>query len=417
MSKKKKERAAIGFIPKERPAESPSAETDYESQIEAIYSTQSVVTLSVDGEILDANRIFLSTMGYTLDEVRGRHHRIFVDTELAQGSAYAEFWNQLKSGRAQQGQFRRIARDGTERWLQATYTPIRDRAGNLRKVVSYAVDQTAQRRLRDGVLDELALPIPGLLTASEQLLAISAALTDHAQNTSEAATVAAGRTEEVSGAMATVASSAEELTATSREISRQTADGSDKAMQAKIESDNANEMMRQLNDTSAAIGKIIKTISSIAQQTNLLALNATIEAARAGEAGKGFAVVANEVKELAKQTAAATEDITGRVEAIQQACKTTVGSIQTISEMVEGLNQVSASIATAVEEQTSTTSDLARIVAESAYAVRGVSENITSVNAMAGQTLASGRETEASAKGLGAVANRLVDMLERLKQV
>ncbi len=413
----KKRHAAIGMIADDRFATGLNSGTDFEAQIEAINSTQAVVAFTLDGEILDANRIFLSAMGYILDEVRGRHHRMFVDGKVAQGSEYAQFWAQLKDGRTQQGQFLCLAKDGTERWLQATYTPIRDRAGNPQKVICYATDLSAHRRLRDGLLDELAQPIPGLLTASEQLLEISAALTNHAQNTSEAAMVAAGRTEEVSSAMETVAGSAEELTATVREISRQTAAGSDKAMQAKSESGKANQMMQQLNDTSAAIGKIIKTISSIAQQTNLLALNATIEAARAGEAGKGFAVVANEVKELAKQTAVATDDITSRVEAIQSASEIAVGSIQTISEMVEGLNQISASIASAVEQQAGTTSDLARIVAESATAVRGVSENITSVNAMAGQTLTSGIETEASAKGLGEVANKLDDMLERLKQI
>lgn len=387
---------------------------NFESQIEAINNTQAVVGFNLDGEILDANQIFLDVMGYTSDEVRGRHHRMFVDPDYARSAEYTDFWRMLNDGRTQTGQFIRIAKDGTKRWLQASYTPIRDIDGHLTKVVKYATDLTVERRQRDEILEDL---ISTLSSSSEQILGISGALTNHARNTSESATTAAGRTEEVASAMQTVAGSAEELTTTVREISRQTADGSSKATHAKNESDKAKEMIEQLSESSNAIGKIIKTISSIAQQTNLLALNATIEAARAGEAGKGFAVVANEVKELAKQTATATDDITNRVEAIQAASETAVGSIKTISEVIDGLNEISMAIATAIEEQAGTTNELARIVADSATAVRGVSENITEVNDMAVQTLSAGQETEASAKGLGEVATKLGDTLARLKQV
>lgn len=390
---------------------------NFQSQIEAITTTQAVVEFDLDGEILTANSVFLSAMGYSLEEVRGRHHRMFVAPEEAQSAEYAELWRALRSGHAQTGQYIRLAKDGTRRWLQASYTPIPDLDGGFHKVVKYATDLTAERKLRDTMLDDLAQPIAALASSSEQLLGISGALTDHARNTSESATIAAGRTEEVASAMQTVAGSAEELTITVREISRQTADGSAKATHAKDESDKANQMIEQLNDSSNAIGKIIKTISSIAQQTNLLALNATIEAARAGEAGKGFAVVANEVKELAKQTSMATDDITNRVEAIQAASDTAVGSIKAISEVIDGLSEISLAIATAVEEQAGTTNELARIVADSATAVYGVSENITDVNGMAVQTLAAGRDTEASAKGLGELASKLGDTIARLKQM
>jgi methyl-accepting chemotaxis protein len=171
----------------------------------------------------------------------------------------------------------------------------------------------------------------------------------------------------------------------------------------------------KLGESSAEIGQVIKVITSIAQQTNLLALNATIKAARAGEAGKGFAVVANEVKELAKQTAKATEDIRQRIAAIQTDTKGAVQAIGTISEIISRVNYISATIATAVEEQSATTSEMSRNVAEAAKGSGEVAKNITGVARAAHSTSSGATESQKAARGLAQMSTELRTLVAQFK--
>ena len=173
----------------------------------------------------------------------------------------------------------------------------------------------------------------------------------------------------------------------------------------------ANSIVQALGESSMDIGNVIKVITSIAQQTNLLALNATIEAARAGEAGKGFAVVANEVKELAKQTATATEDISKKIEAIQEDSQSAVGSIKTITDAIDELNAIASNIATSVEEQAATTSEVTRIVQESATGVEQITQNIGQVSTAASELEKGANQTNDSARNLNEVAQKLTDLV------
>jgi methyl-accepting chemotaxis protein len=176
-----------------------------------------------------------------------------------------------------------------------------------------------------------------------------------------------------------------------------------------------NQTVSKLGESSLEIGKVIKVITSIAQQTNLLALNATIEAARAGEAGKGFAVVANEVKELAKQTATATEDISRKIEAIQTDTKSAVGAIDQIGQIISQINDLQNTIASAVEEQTATTNEIARNASEAARGTDEIARNVTSVSQAARSTSEGAANTLNAAAELAKLAAELQQVVEAAK--
>ncbi|HKI31573.1 MAG TPA: methyl-accepting chemotaxis protein, partial [Gemmataceae bacterium] len=215
-----------------------------------------------------------------------------------------------------------------------------------------------------------------LAGASEELSAVSTQMSANAEETAAQAGVVSAASDQVSKNVQTVATGTEEMSASIREIAKNAAEAARVAQSAVQVATSANASVAKLGDSSAEIGKVIKVITSIAEQTNLLALNATIEAARAGEAGKGFAVVANEVKELAKETAKATEEIGQKIEAIQTDTRGAVDAIKQIGEVIDKVNDISSTIAGAVEEQTATTNEMGRNVAEAAKGSGEIAQNI-----------------------------------------
>jgi len=252
-----------------------------------------------------------------------------------------------------------------------------------------------------------------LASSSEELTAVSQQMAGNAEETATQANVVSAASEQVSRNVSSVASASEQMQASIREISKNANESARVAKNAVRVAQLTNETVKKLGESSGEIGNVIKVITSIAQQTNLLALNATIEAARAGEAGKGFAVVANEVKELAKQTARATEDIGQKIDAIQGDTQGAVKAIEEIGTIINQVNDISNSIASAVEEQTVTTNEIGRSVTEAAKGVNDIARNISSVAVAAKNTTQGANDTQKASQELSQMAARLQTVISR----
>ena len=252
-----------------------------------------------------------------------------------------------------------------------------------------------------GSMAESALTLAG---SSEELSSVSQQLGASAEETAAQSNVVSAAAEQVSASIQTVATGAEELSASIREIAKSTADATRVAGTAVQVAEETDRNIAQLGISSTEIGNVVKVITSIAEQTNLLALNATIEAARAGEAGKGFAVVANEVKELAKETAKATEEISRKIGAIQGDAEGAVKAIRQITSIISEINDIQTSIAGAVEEQSATTAEIGRNVTEAAKGSSEIAQNIASVAQAAQSTSSGATQTQASAGELARLA-------------
>jgi methyl-accepting chemotaxis protein len=252
-------------------------------------------------------------------------------------------------------------------------------------------------------------------SASEELNATSQQITANSEETSAQADVVSQAVQAVSQNLQTVATGAEEMGASIKEIAKNASEAAKVATAAVRVAEITTATISKLGESSNEIGLVIKVITSIAQQTNLLALNATIEAARAGEAGKGFAVVANEVKELAKETAKATEDISRKFEAIQTDTKAAVKAIATISGVINQVNDISSTIATAVEEQNATTNEMSRNVSDAAHSSGEITSNIAGVAQAAESTSRGANDTQKAAEKLVETSTRLRQLVEQFK--
>lgn len=343
---------------------------DYEGQIAAIRKSQAVIEFGLDGSILSANDNFLNALGYTLPEIEGRPHSIFIEPSERDSSAYRAFWDALRRGEYQAAEYKRIGKGGCVVWIQASYNPIRGADGALVKVVKFATDTTAlvEDRIRR-VETQKGIDVD-LGNITQAVAATSARVTS-----------AAGASTQTSANMQAVASGAEELAASVGEISRQAADALAISKQAVDQANETSAIVSGLAAAARKIGDVIKLINDIADQTNLLALNATIEAARAGDAGRGFAVVASEVKSLATQTARATDEISEQIAEVQSTTTGAVQVIEAITQTISRVNEISAAIAASVEEQASVTQSMSSSMQVAAQGVADINANMNDIAA------------------------------------
>jgi methyl-accepting chemotaxis protein len=288
---------------------------DLSGQMDAIGKSQAVIEFNMDGTIITANENFLHAVGYSLGEIRGKHHSMFVEPSERDSADYREFWASLNRGKYQAAEYKRIGKGGKEVYIQASYNPILDLNGKPFKVVKYATDTTRQVLVRMG-------------------------------------------NERVRGMMESVAAGAEELNASVREISdtmtksRETAQGAVERVGA------ADAQAQRLTDAAQSMSGIVEMINNITGQINLLALNATIESARAGEAGRGFAVVASEVKSLANQAKNATDKIGEEIASLNAISADVASALTAIKQAITNVSEYVNSTAAAVEEQSTVTNEM-----------------------------------------------------------
>ena len=399
--------------------------TDLLGQIAAINKSQAVIEFDLTGKILTANDNFLKTLGYTLAEVQGQHHRMFVEPAYRDSSEYKLFWEKLGRGEYDAGQYKRIGKGGRTVWIQASYNPIRDLNGRPVKVVKYASDITELQTIAEFVVNaasskdlEHRLPLEGkagatrlvsegfngfLDTFAELLTDIASAsheVTNAASEISTATTDMSQRTEEQAASLEQTSASMEQISATVRKNSENAQQANQSAIATHGVADRGGAVVAQavgamsrIEESSRKISDIIGVIDEIARQTNLLALNAAVEAARAGDAGRGFAVVASEVRSLAQRSAQAAKDIKDLI----------TDSTGLVKEGVDLVNRAGTSldeIVGSIKKVADVVADIAAASAEQSSGIEQVNKALTQMDEVTQQNSALVEENAATAKNL-----------------
>jgi len=342
---------------------------DFEGQIKAIDKSQAVIEFELNGVIRNANENFLRTVGYSIDEIRGRHHRIFVDAAYGESAEYRLFWEKLGRGDYDAGVYQRVGKGHREIWLHASYNPIFDASGRPVKVVKYASDISEQKKLNERlsrIMGEIRTAGAEIQTSAEEISSGNASLS--------------ARVEAQAASLEETTASMMRMTETVRENAENAQQANQLALVACEHAERGGKIMHDavgamqvINESSRKIADIIGVIDAIAFQTNLLALNAAVEAARAGEQGRGFAVVASEVRSLAGRSAAAAKEI-------KELIQDSVTKIGDGSRLVEQSGKGLIDIVASVKKVTDIVGEISAASAEQASGIEQVGKAVASMD-------------------------------------
>jgi methyl-accepting chemotaxis protein len=411
---------------------------DFSGQIEAISKAQAVIEFNMDGTIINANENFLSTLGYTLGEIQGQHHSLFVEAAHKSSPEYQQFWKKLNSGEFDSGEYLRIGKGGKEVWIQASYNPIFDLNGKAIKVVKFATNITGRKLAIAEIKETLMTLSEGDLTQYIEtelegefsiigtsinefidvlnnmvgnIRSASTNVNDSAREIAEGNNELSHRTESQASSLEETASAMEELTSTVQQNAENASEASklatsviDKASNGGDVVKNAITAMSDINKSSKKIADIISVIYEFAFQKNLLALNSAVEAARAGEQGRGFAVVAAEVRNLAQRSAGAAKEIKGlindSVEAVGQGTKLVDETGKTFTELVSAIEEVGKMIG-----------DIDSAGKEQSAGIGEVSAAVSQMDELTQQNAALVEEAAASSKSMEEQSSALLDQV------
>jgi methyl-accepting chemotaxis protein len=424
------------------------AMANLEGQIAAIHKSQAVIEFDLSGRILDANDNFLAAVGYDLAEIKGQHHRLFVDPSERDSETYRRFWEKLGRGEFDEGQYRRVGKRGREIWLQATYNPIFDAMGQPCKIVKLATDITASKQVQnvlraavadtrgvvqaamagdltrriplDGMTGEIAELCGGVNELVNAFAGIIGTVTTISQNIIVGADRIGLGSRELAQQAEAQAESLQQAASTTDALSASVKRSAGRAREATSLGEAANGIanrgggivgeavgaMERIEKASGDIAEIITVIDNIAFQTNLLALNAAVEAARAGAAGKGFAVVASEVRALAQRSSEAANDIKALISNSTQQVATGVRLVKDAGTALAEIVGSSTSVASALADISSASNEQATGIEDVAKVVADMDDMTRRNSSMAEQSAAVARELQQATDELKQMVER-----------